>query len=353
MEIQLHATTSHLWFEELVSGDRNESIDAVYHHLDLAEHYADLMLNGGVQDSVRYFPLEDSGLRLQVHTVNTQLESFRRIMGQRWSMRSTSIAGTDIDQRFDEVYNQLVDETDALEVALQHLTDVAKQRFYINHLLLLGFAMVITFAVGWVVHRFLMRQAYHLHLLEEVNQNLASEVEKRRETEALLEQQATTDHLTGIFNRSRMSELLHDEWNRVTRYGEPFSLIMFDIDHFKQVNDTLGHHAGDRVLVELTQRVKLVLRESDIFARWGGEEFLLLLPETNLEGAEEVAERCRHAFSTTPVNGVGTVTASFGVVAYRDEDGSLEHLLQRADAALYEAKHGGRDRVSSAGDTDN
>lgn len=349
MEIQLHATTSHLWFEELMSEDRNESIDAVYQHLDLAEHYADLMLNGGVYESMRYFPLEDTELRQQVHTVNRQLENFRHIMDQRWSMRSTSRAGSNIDQQFDEVYNELVDETDALEVALQHLTDVAMQRFYINHLLLLGFALAITFAVGWVVHRFLMRQAYHLHLLEEVNQELASEVEKRRETELLLEQQATTDHLTGIFNRSRMSELLHDEWNRVSRYGEPFSLIMFDIDHFKQVNDTLGHHAGDRVLVELTQRVKLVLRESDVFARWGGEEFLLLLPETDLEGAEEVAERCRHAFARTPIEGVGTVTASFGVVAYSDDDGSLEHLLQRADAALYEAKHGGRDRVSSAG----
>lgn len=346
MEVQLHVTTSHLWFEELLSNDQRASIATVTHNLDMADHYIDLILSGGKYESLTYLPLQDFKLRKNVLEVKQQLKLFRTIMFKRWEMRETSGPGSEIDQQFDTVFNRLVSETDELEVSLQSMTASAMQRFYFNHLVLLFFAIIIVMTVGWIVRRFLLRQDYNLHLLEQVNHELAEEVEKRRQTEALLEKQATSDHLTGILNRSRMSELLQEEWNRVIRYRDPFSLIMFDIDHFKHVNDRLGHQAGDLVLVELTERVKLELRDSDSFARWGGEEFLLLLPQTDMQGAEEVAERCRQAFANSPVEGVGTVTASFGVVSYTEEDDSLEHLLKRADDALYRAKRQGRDRVS-------
>jgi diguanylate cyclase (GGDEF)-like protein len=352
MEIQLHATTSHLWFEKLLSNDQRANLATVTKHLDMADYYAELILNGGKYETLTYLPLQDETLRQKVQSVRQELVRFRTIMKKRWAMRATSGPGSKIDQQFDVVFNQLVNETDELEMALQNMTGNAMQRFYFNHLVLLLFAIVIIVTVGWVVRRFLMRQEYNLHLLEQVNHELAQEVEKRRRTEAMLEKQATSDHLTGILNRSRMSALLQEEWNRVVRYREPFSLIMFDIDHFKHVNDRLGHQAGDRVLIELTERVKLELRESDSFARWGGEEFMLLLPQTDLKGAEEVAERCRYAFATSPIQGIGKVTASFGVVSYNKEDDTLEHLLKRADDALYQAKRQGRDRVSSVPESD-
>jgi len=347
MEIQLNATTAHLWFEELMSDDTNEDIQSVYAHLDLANRYALLMLKGGKFGAIQYEPLTDGLLRKRVESVRGQLRQFRKIMDKRWHMRESSRPGSAIDQRFDIVYNKLIDNTNSLESELEAMTEKAMQRFFINHLVLMLFAIIVTVSVGWLVHRFLLRQAYHLHLLEQVNGELALEVERRKLTEAELEHQATTDPLTGILNRGRMSELLQDEWSRAVRYNEPFAIVMFDIDHFKQVNDRLGHPAGDRVLVELTQRVNEELRENDVFARWGGEEFLLLLPNTDLHGAEEVAERCREAFATTPVDDIGTVTASFGVVAYHGKDDTLEQLLQRADTALYSAKREGRDRVSS------
>jgi len=347
MQLQLHVTTSHLWFEEILSGDRHEDMASVYRHLDKADRYAGLMLSGGVYESLNYRPLQDERMVVLVRDVRDKLGEYRLIMEKRWKMRESSGPGSVIDESLDSVFNELINEADGLEGYLQEATREAMQRFYLNNLLLFALAISITIGVGLMVRRFVLRQAYGVLMLERANLELASEVEKRKRTEALLERQATTDHLTGILNRGRMSELLDEEWSRAARYPENFSLIMYDIDHFKRVNDRLGHHAGDRVLVELTHRVKRELRDIDTFARWGGEEFLILLPQTDLQGAQEVAERCRHAFVDTPIAEIGTISASFGVVQYSAEDGSLQRLLQRADNALYEAKRAGRDRVSS------
>lgn len=234
-----------------------------------------------------------------------------------------------------------------MEGRLNDLNRRALQSFMLTHVILLTLAVIITISVGWGVRRFMLRQAYGVHLLERTNLELATEVEKRKRTEALLEKQAATDHLTGILSRGRMSELLEEEWARVARYPEHFSLLMFDIDHFKRVNDTQGHQAGDSALIEMSHRVKKVLRDIDAFSRWGGDEFLILLPGTDLVGAEEVAERCRQAISNIRIEGLGKLTASFGVVEYSTEDDSLQQLLKRADTALYKAKHAGRDRVSN------
>jgi diguanylate cyclase (GGDEF)-like protein len=349
MEIQLHATTSHLWFEEILSNDMNEKMSQVYLHLDMADKYAVLMLSGGEYDGLAYMPLQDEAMIAQVHTVRDDLSQFRDIVDQRWQMRDSSGPGSALDQRFDAVFDQLINDSDALEVHLQAIIHQALRRFYIANAMLLAVAVTITIVAGWMIRRFMLRQAYVVHLLERTNLELTSEVEKRKRTEALLEKQASTDHLTGILNRSRMTELLEEEWERVGRYAESFSLIMFDLDHFKRINDQHGHQIGDKALVEVTHRVKRELRGIDAFSRWGGEEFLILLPRTELVGANEVAERCRESLVSEPVDEVGIITASFGVVEYQAEDGTLQRLLQRADAALYEAKRAGRDCIRDEG----
>ncbi len=349
MEIQLHATTSHLWFEEILSHDMYEKMTTVYRHVDKADKYAALMLSGGEYDGLSYMPLQDETMIAQVHIVQGKLSQFRDIVDKRWQMRASSGPGSEIDQRFDAIFDQLVNESDTLEMQLQAVIHQALHRFYIANGLLLAVAVTITFWFGWTVRRFMLKQAYVVHLLERTNLELASEVEKRKRTEALLEKQAATDHLTGILNRSRMSELLEEEWERVGRYAESFSLIMIDLDHFKTINDQYGHQTGDKALIEVTHRVKRELRGIDAFSRWGGEEFLILLPRTGLQGALEVAERCRAALLDEPVDEIGVITASFGVVEYQAEDGTLQHLMQRADAALYEAKRAGRDCIRSDG----
>ncbi len=164
---------------------------------------------------------------------------------------------------------------------------------------------------------------------------------------------ADTDELTSLPNRRAFKEALTHEIQRANRYGTPLSLTLFDLDHFKQVNDTHGHPAGDRVLVATARTVEQSLRESDVLARVGGEEFVVLLPNTSEEGAVEFAERLRaalQAISPLTLELDAQITASFGVVEFdRDSDDSTgEALIAAADAALYNAKWLGRNRVFSA-----
>ncbi|EFL52474.1 diguanylate cyclase [Solidesulfovibrio fructosivorans JJ]] len=156
---------------------------------------------------------------------------------------------------------------------------------------------------------------------------------------------ATTDALTGIANRAGIDEALARERNRAARNAKPLCVIMFDIDHFKDVNDSLGHQAGDAVLAALTGLVSGLVRGHDILGRYGGEEFLVVAPETDMEQGRLLAERLRAAVEAHAFPAAGKVTCSFGL-AMLDADESAHALVARADAALYRAKETGRNRVA-------
>ena len=160
---------------------------------------------------------------------------------------------------------------------------------------------------------------------------------------AQMHQMAYTDALTGLINRRGMQQRLESELERARRYNRPFALILADIDHFKKVNDTYGHSVGDQVLREVAGRLAQNLRDSDSLARWGGEEFLILAPETNLHQAHLLAQRLREAISERPISGL-VITLSLGVACYRQGD-SVAGLLSRADEAMYQAKANGRNQV--------
>jgi len=163
------------------------------------------------------------------------------------------------------------------------------------------------------------------------------------EISSLLED-AETDVLTGLNNRRKMELLLAHEFDRALRYGRPLSVVMMDVDHFKRVNDSYGHAIGDWVLTAIARRVKRRMRISDHFGRWGGEEFLLVCPETDTEGATKIANRMRRTVKQRPMQQAGTVTMSFGVSSYAGQ-GDYDSLIEEADAYLYMAKQQGRDRV--------
>lgn len=164
---------------------------------------------------------------------------------------------------------------------------------------------------------------------------------------AKLEELATTDVLTGTHNRRKFNELILAEIERVRRYGHPLSLLVVDIDHFKRINDTHGHDAGDEVLIVLAGLIRAGIRATDSLARWGGEEFVVLSPEVSVEEAAGLAERLRRAAGTYAYSFVGSVTASIGVAQHRAGE-TPDELFARADEALYRAKEGGRDRVEVA-----
>lgn len=197
---------------------------------------------------------------------------------------------------------------------------------------LIGAAVVAVAAIAWIrkVHSYNVQLSRAYRMLEEKN--------------AELETLSVTNQLTGLYNRNKLDTELAREVARSNRYESPLSVIMLDLDGFKAINDRFGHQSGDSVLKAVAERIRYIVRSADIPGRWGGEEFLIICPETHLGGAEELAERLRQEIAATPSRADTPVTASFGVSRHTSGE-TAEQLVQRVDRNLYEAKRAGKDRV--------
>ena len=155
---------------------------------------------------------------------------------------------------------------------------------------------------------------------------------------------AAEDSLTGLYNRRKINELIQHEIERSERYQKGFSVIIMDIDYFKRVNDRHGHLAGDELLKMLAQILLKTIRHTDEVGRWGGEEFVVLCPETNIDGACLLADKIRQKIEHSAFNNYGKQTASFGIACYQQGD-TIDSIINHADTALYMAKNAGRNRV--------
>ncbi len=177
------------------------------------------------------------------------------------------------------------------------------------------------------------------------------DITNRKKMEKELEKLATTDPLTGAKNRRYFLQFFKQEISRLRRYNKPFALLLLDVDHFKTINDNYGHDIGDKVLKNLVVESLSILRDSDIFARWGGEEFIVFLPEANTHEASTAAERLRSKLSKVEISGkegtLITYTVSIGmrVVNQQEADVNVNDLIREADESLYMAKKNGRNRV--------
>lgn len=178
------------------------------------------------------------------------------------------------------------------------------------------------------------------------NEELHKEIAARTKVEEELQQLAITDPLTGLYNRRMFHQLLTSEIERDRRYRSGLGLILCDLDHFKVINDNFGHDVGDKVLQAFATNVRKHLRDSDILARWGGEEFIMLIPQTSLEKTQAIAEKLRAETEKIVLAPVGRFTSSFGVTVFYGED-TVESFIKRADNALYIAKNNGRNRVET------
>ena len=183
--------------------------------------------------------------------------------------------------------------------------------------------------------------AITLHQINRLNSELQRANQQLKEI-------AHTDSLTKIWNRYRMELAIDAELASAKRYGHPCSVLLFDVDHFKSVNDTHGHEIGDQVLAGLAEQVQSKLRSSDYFGRWGGEEFIVLAAHNSLEEALCLAERLRQHIETVTFKKVGKLTVSIGMAQALPEHESRRQLLERADIAMYKAKQSGRNRVEAA-----
>lgn len=218
----------------------------------------------------------------------------------------------------------------------------------------LALVLALPALIGYIAaRRFgVSRRVAFLRIIREqrVNDALQAEVAKRQVLEAELRRLAETDPLTGVSNRRRFEAVAADELSRARRLGLPVTLCLLDLDHFKRINDTHGHGAGDEVLIAVARLCRDHLRTSDVVARLGGEEFVILLPETGLGKAEHLCTRLLAAVAAEPVHAGATeipVTATAGLAEARAGE-SLAALLERADRALYEGKAAGRDRAVAA-----
>lgn len=212
--------------------------------------------------------------------------------------------------------------------------------------------LFLPIGTGWaaaVRTQVLQRKQYALWMQTQlINDELVKEVEERSRLQEALVRQATTDPLTGLNNRRQYESLFQLELTRAERKGQHLSVCILDLDHFKQINDTFGHSVGDQVLVHTAELCRDSFRTIDILGRLGGEEFVVLMADTDLETAAHVVRRFLSVLAATPVHvgeAVIHVTATAGVVERRAEEHELDELIQRADRAMYEGKSAGRNRV--------
>ncbi|MDH3342730.1 MAG: GGDEF domain-containing protein [Gammaproteobacteria bacterium] len=187
---------------------------------------------------------------------------------------------------------------------------------------------------------------YHDRLEKTIAQLKVENIERQRAAEEL-EELSITDPLTSIYNRRKFNELLTSEVERSKRYKNDLAIIMCDIDHFKKINDTYGHDVGDKALKTFSEMINKNIREVDMFARWGGEEFMILMPNVNTDNAYSVAEKLRKAVASAKIESAGSITASFGVTDLNPDE-SIDSFIKRVDQAMYRAKDNGRNKVERA-----
>jgi diguanylate cyclase (GGDEF)-like protein len=214
---------------------------------------------------------------------------------------------------------------------------------------ILGALAMLSIGLGRRLRREIVGHQQTVEQLQAANMRLRLQLDEIHLLQERLKEQAIRDPLTGLHNRRYLDETLPRELARAKREGYPLSVIMVDLDRFKQVNDTYGHPAGDEVIKALGVILKHGTREGDVACRYGGEEFVVALPRMDLEGARARADDWRLALAAHTISHGElsfNVTLSAGVAAYPDHGGEVDILVQCADLALYLSKHDGRDRVT-------
>lgn len=223
---------------------------------------------------------------------------------------------------------------------LDRLIDDEKQKMQASYDIHRMVAFAVSFPV--ILFSFLIIFTFEKHMTKLLS---AYEGEICAYTDTL-EELSNTDALTGLFNRLKLDEVFSYEISKAQRYQKAFSILLLDLDRFKSVNDTFGHQAGDQVLIETAAVLRRRCRKTDTIGRWGGEEFLIILPETDLESARLLADKIRQAVAEHSFQHTKKVTCSIGVCTFREND-DPRSMLERVDRALYLAKQSGRDRVES------
>lgn len=206
---------------------------------------------------------------------------------------------------------------------------------------------IIAWIASYINYKRYEKEYITKEIIRQKNEDLKEKSNQIEKINEKLRQISTIDALTNIYNRRKLDENLEYEYNRAKRYNVKFSVILLDIDSFKLINDTYGHNIGDKILIEISEILKNNIRKSDTVGRWGGEEFLIICPETDKQVAVKIAEKLRKKIGNNKFSVDNIITSSIGVATYTNED-EIYELINKVDIALYEAKRKGKNRVVSS-----
>ena len=341
-ELKFEATQAHLWFEEIVSGDNNEKIEVVWQHLDLADWYAQAMLEGGIKDDYIIAALTDDTLRKQILRVRQNLAKSRRIAVRRYRVQVDSGVGTVLDQEFDQVFKLFILDSNRVERSLHNLIQDELAEFRKT-----GLALIVTSALLALILTIILiknRRRLDKHL-EKIQQGKIIIEEKNKELETM----AHYDFLTRLPNRALFVDMLRTAIAVAQRGDQWLVLFFIDLDRFKSVNDSLGHHVGDQLLNRVAERLTGLVRAEDNVARFSGDEFTILLAPENdqqlaIESASHVAKKIQSKLSENfQLDEVDfCISASIGIALYPKDGDSAESLLKNADRSMYNVKQMGK-----------
>lgn len=339
-EMRIQTALFHLWFEELVQGDKSVVADDVWTYLDHSEGYANAMLQGGGVNGYGIAPLDDPALLEKIGQAINAIHHLRAIGQRRLAEGDAAAGGSVLDQEFDAAFDQVshlaVEVESELQVAIADQVEEFKRVVFA-----LVFLMVtVSIGAAWLIYRY---------------------EQERRQAGEQIEALAFYDALTGLPNRSLFNDRLRQAMANSGRSGIYGALLFLDMDKFKPLNDTYGHHAGDMLLVEAARRIAVCVRKVDTVARFGGDEFVVVLGGLDLDKAESSRQACaiakkicaslaapyalqsREVFcAQAPID--FQCTSSCGVVLFVGDEVGAEALLDQADAAMYKAKDEGCNR---------
>lgn len=230
------------------------------------------------------------------------------------------------------------------DIRTQYIEDELDKLLYKNITISFVFILFITIIL-FLRHKIEKKELKFISVIEKsLKKEIDLKTQQLLSSNKKLKQLYVTDRLTNLYNRHKIDNELLNELKKAKKYDETFGILILDIDHFKSINDNYGHIVGDSVLIECAKILQESIRKTDIAARWGGEEFLILCPKIDADGLKTLAQKIRKNFESTKFETEKTQTLSIGCTLYNNDE-TIETILSRADKALYKAKNGGRNRV--------
>ncbi len=327
IKVRNDISEAHLWLEEAIAGDSNIDMEKQVFIPFRQEGFKDFLL---VQRDKDIFEKETLLIEKMTH-IEKGVDRLYRVVLKRWSDAKKYAIGSFEDEKFDVEFNRVLGLIDATLAMTQNVLKKKEKEqnfvFMWSVISLGAFEIIIMYILVKLIRG-----------KEKLEQELVAQKE-------LMEYKAHHDALTGLQNRLELEESLKELETHYTRYRRPYAIIMIDIDHFKNINDTHGHPVGDEILKSFAKVLSEHTRAADIVGRWGGEEFMIICKETDIRGAHKLAETIRTIIETYDFNISGRVTASFGVSEAKDEM-PISVIVKEADDALYLSKNNGRNQTT-------